>query len=62
MLYPRIERELFTNREDVLMMLDLALEDAKRGAFKGFTLFGIRRSGKTLILKEFLTRLTSSPH
>lgn len=61
MLYPRTERELFTNREDVLMMLDLALEDVRRGAFKGFTLFGIRRSGKTLILKEFLTRAIRDP-
>jgi len=35
----------------------LALDDVKRGSFRGFTLFGIRRSGKTMILKEFLLRV-----
>lgn len=60
-LYPDSERKLFTDREDILLKLMLALDDVKRGEFKGFTMFGIRHSGKTLVLKEFLLRVLKMP-
>jgi len=61
MIYPESERRLFTDREDVLKILSDAVRDIKTGGFRGFTLFGIRRSGKTLVLKEFLLKMLKDP-
>ena len=61
-LYPDSERALFTNREEILRKLFLALEDVKKGEFRGFSIFGIRRCGKTAILKEFFYRILRDPN
>lgn len=58
-LYPENERKLFTDREDVLRKLNYALSDVKKGAFRGFVILGVRRCGKTMILKHFLFELLS---
>ncbi len=58
-LYPENERKLFTDREDVLRKLNHALSDVKKGAFRGFVILGVRRCGKTMILKHFLFELLS---
>ena len=58
-LYPENERELFTDRENVLKRLEFALEDVKKGKFRGFVFLGVRRCGKTMIMKQFLYSLLS---
>ncbi len=60
-LYPQGERNIFTDREDVLKKLEVSLERVKAGEFRGFLFIGIRRCGKTLILKEFLKRIIGDP-
>jgi len=60
-LYPADERSLFTNREYHLSLLEMCRAELEAGRRKHLTLIGLRRIGKTLILKEFILRLLQRP-
>lgn len=56
-LYPDELRRLFTNREEELHILETYRQRLLEGApFPYLALFGTRRIGKSLLLKEFLAR------
>ena len=57
MIYPREERGYFINREDILSKLEYELDRAKKGELRVVGLIGVRRCGKTLVIKEFLRRI-----
>ncbi|RMF92198.1 MAG: hypothetical protein D6736_03865 [Nitrospinota bacterium] len=56
-LYPADERALFTDREYLLGLLEMCRSELEAGRRKHLALIGLRRIGKTLLLKEFLLRL-----
>ena len=56
-LYPDELRRLFTNREEELHVLETYCQGLLEGApFPYISLFGTRRIGKSLLLKEFVAR------
>ena len=60
-LYPVDERALFTDRDHHLGLLDLCGAELQQGRRKHLALLGLRRIGKTLILKEFILRWLQRP-
>lgn len=56
-VYPSEERFLFVDREDVINKLDYELSRVRSGELRIVGLVGVRRCGKTLIIKEFLRRI-----
>lgn len=56
-LYPIDERTLFTDREVHLGLLEMCRTELEAGRRKHLAFIGLRRIGKTLILKEFILRL-----
>jgi AAA+ ATPase superfamily predicted ATPase len=60
--YPSDQQCLFTNRRQELATLDHYLHSLVNGPVEHVALFGLRRIGKTLLLKEFMRQLTASSH
>jgi len=60
-LYPIDERTLFTDREHLLGLLELSAVELQQQRRKHLALLGLRRIGKTLILKEFILRWLQRP-
>ena len=58
--YPSDQQSLFTNRRQELATLDHYHHSLTAGPVEHVALFGLRRIGKTLLLKEFMRRLTAS--
>lgn len=56
-LYPSDERALFTDRQYHLGLLEMCRTELDTGRRKHLAFIGLRRIGKTLILKEFVLRL-----
>lgn len=54
--YPQEQQELFTNREQELAELEYRREQLRQGRQEHTSLFGLRRIGKTLLLKELVRR------
>ena len=54
--YPGSEQILFTNRERELETLDFYLEEFINGIKENVCIFGLRRIGKTILIKEFVRR------
>jgi len=55
-IYPEYMQSLFTNREKELRLLELIKEKVITGKPARISFFGLRRIGKTMILKESLKR------
>ena len=60
--YPSDQQSLFTNRRQELATLDHYHHSLANGPVEHVALFGLRRIGKTLLLKEFMRQLTASSH
>lgn len=60
--YPSDQQSLFTNRRQELATLDHYHHSLTNGPVEHVALFGLRRIGKTLLLKEFMRQLTASSH
>lgn len=60
LFYPEDERRFFTDREHHLALLGRVVELLGDGVRQHLALAGLRRVGKTLILKEFLWRQRSA--
>ena len=58
--YPSDQQALFTNRRQELATLDHYHHSLTNGPVEHVALFGLRRIGKTLLLKEFMRQLTAS--
>ena len=58
--YPSDQQSLFTNRSQELATLDHYHHSLIDGSVEHVALFGLRRIGKTLLLKEFMRRLRGS--
>jgi hypothetical protein len=58
--YPSDQQALFTNRHQELATLDHYHRSLAHGAVEHVALFGLRRIGKTLLLKEFVRQLTAA--
>lgn len=58
--YPSDQQSLFTNRLQELATLDHYHHSLANGPVEHVALFGLRRIGKTLLLKEFMRQLTAS--
>jgi len=56
-VYPAKERKLFTDREAELALLGRNTEQIIDGFGKNICFIGLRRIGKSLILKEYLSRI-----
>jgi hypothetical protein len=56
--YPSDQQSLFTNRRQELATLDHYHHSLTAGQVEHVALFGLRRIGKTLLLKEFMRRRT----
>lgn len=54
--YPPDQQDLFTNRERELAELAHYRQNLRAGSVEHVALFGLRRIGKTLLLKEFIRR------
>jgi len=54
--YPESEGILFTNREGELKTLDFYLEEFLNGIKENVCIFGLKRLGKTILIKEFVKR------
>jgi len=54
--YPQEQQNLFTNRERELAELEYRREQLRQGRQEHTSLFGLRRIGKTLLLKELVRR------
>jgi len=54
--YPESEQILFTNREIELETLDFYLEEFLNGIKENVCIFGLRRIGKTILIREFVKR------
>ncbi len=54
--YPLDQQTLFTNRQHELAMLEHYLHTLSSGNVEHIALFGLRRIGKTILLKEFIRR------
>src|SRR3989304_8599810 len=55
--YPPDQQALFTNREGELSQLAHYRQSLRAGSVEHVALFGLRRIGKTLLLKEFIRRI-----
>jgi AAA+ ATPase superfamily predicted ATPase len=55
--YPYDQQKLFTNRDYELAQLSHLVHTLETGPAEHAALFGLRRIGKTLLLKEFMRRL-----
>ena len=55
--YPLDQQKLFTNRDYELAQLNHLVQTLETGLAEHAALFGLRRIGKTLLLKEFMRRL-----
>jgi AAA+ ATPase superfamily predicted ATPase len=55
--YPQDQQNLFTDRETELGQLKHALQSFKTGPAEHIALFGLRRVGKTLLLKELIRQV-----
>jgi hypothetical protein len=55
--YPQDQQALFTDRETELGQLKHALQSFKTGPAEHIALFGLRRVGKTLLLKELIRQV-----
>jgi len=60
LIYPRNLRKLFTDRNYELKFLDYLSDQHEQGNTQHAVLFGLRRIGKTLLLKEFIRRTLKS--
>ena len=60
-LYPVDERALFTDRDYFLGLLEMCCTELQQERRKHLALLGLRRIGKTLILKEFILRWLQRP-
>jgi AAA+ ATPase superfamily predicted ATPase len=60
LIYPENLRKIFTNREHELNLLEYFKTQHQRGNTQHSVLFGLRRIGKTLLLKEFIRKTLSS--
>jgi len=58
--YPSDQQALFTNRRQELATLDHYHHSLINGPVEHVALFGLRRIGKTLLLKEFMRQLSTS--
>lgn len=58
--YPSDQQSIFTNRSHELATLQHYLDNLRSGNVEHIALFGLRRIGKTLLLKEFMRRLTQT--
>jgi len=56
-IYPEKERKLFTNREVELAILDKNTEKILDNSGENICFIGLRRVGKSLTLKEYISRL-----
>ena len=56
--YPESEEILFTNREKELETLEFYLEEFLNGIKENVCIFGLRRIGKTILIREFVKRHT----
>ena len=54
--YPESEQILFTNREIELETLDFYLEEFLNGLKENVCILGLRRIGKTIVIREFVKR------
>ena len=54
--YPESEEILFTNRERELETLEFYLEEFLNGTKENVCIFGLRRIGKTIQIREFVKR------
>jgi len=54
--YPESEEILFTNREKELETLEFYLEEFLNGIKENVCIFGLRRIGKTILIREFVKR------
>ncbi len=54
--YPESEEILFTNREKELETLEFYLEEFLNGIKENICIFGLRRIGKTILIREFVKR------
>ena len=56
--YPPGERELFVNRKQELRRMEFILEEVitKKGSKENIAILGLRRTGKTMLIKEFIRR------
>ena len=54
--YPKSEENLFTNRETELGTLDFYLEEFLNEVKENVCIFGLRRIGKTILIREFVKR------
>ncbi|MEA3293947.1 MAG: ATP-binding protein [Euryarchaeota archaeon] len=60
-LYPASKKKLFTNRKAILKQLNYNIEQIQtRETGENIVLIGLRKIGKTLILKEFMQQLIRS--
>jgi len=55
-IYPRSLKETFTNREKELALLEFVREELLEGNPQKISLFGLRRIGKSILIKEFISR------
>jgi hypothetical protein len=58
--YPSDQQSIFTNRRQELATLDHYHHSLINGPVEHVALFGLRRIGKTLLLKEFMRQLTAA--
>lgn len=58
--YPTDQQSIFTNRRQELATLEHYRRSLIAGPVEHVALFGLRRIGKTLLLKEFMRRLSAS--
>ena len=56
LIYSEYLQKLFTNRKKELKLLELLKEELRNGKQIRVSFFGLRRTGKSLILKEFLKK------
>jgi predicted AAA+ superfamily ATPase len=58
-IYPEKERKLFTDREIELALLDNNTERILDGSGENICFIGLRRVGKSLTLKQYISKLDS---
>lgn len=58
--YPSDQQALFTNRHQELATLEHYYQSLNNGPVEHVALFGLRRIGKTLLLKEFMRQLKTT--
>lgn len=55
-IYPDSLKATFTNREKELALLEYARDELLEGTPQKISLFGLRRIGKSILIKEFISR------